>query len=130
MKKTRASIALISLLVISAFTLVLALGMSEVNISKSYQYFNNTANKSGYYIAEACLEESIIRLEDDTSYTGGTLTFNADTNCTISVAGTGNTRTITLSANTITHTQTFQASIDLVTNGQANNANLSDWNEI
>lgn len=130
MKHPRASIALISLLVISAMTLVLALGMSEVTISKSYQYFNNHSDKMGYYVAEACLEETLIRLEEDASFSGETLTFDADTNCTISVAGTGATRTVSITTVYLTYTQNFEAEVSLVQAGQATNASLSSWQEI
>ena len=59
--KNSGSIALISILIIAAFTLLLVVGMSEVNISTSYEYFNNAGGTNSYYAAESCLEEAMIR---------------------------------------------------------------------
>ena len=125
MKKNRASIALISLLVISAFTLILVVGMSEVNLSKSYQYLNNTSDKTAYYIAEGCLEEAMIRLENNTSFAGTTLTLDADTNCSVSVTGT----TISITVNHLDYTQTFEGEVSVTQEGTANNISLQYWNE-
>ncbi len=85
-KPKNASIALISLLVISSFTLLLMLMASENSISTSYQYLNNTSSQTSYYAAEACLDEAILQLESDYDYTEGSITFDSDLECTISVA--------------------------------------------
>jgi len=130
LKTQKGSIALISILVIAAFSLILAVGMSEVNISTSYQYLNNTANTGGYYLAEACLEESIIRLEEDSSFSAESLAFSNGDSCTVSVTGV-NPKTVAISTTYATdYLQNFQATLELSTNGQVTNATLSNWQEI
>ncbi|KKT76735.1 MAG: hypothetical protein UW70_C0014G0001, partial [Candidatus Peregrinibacteria bacterium GW2011_GWA2_44_7] len=67
--KPCASVALISLLIISAITLLIALGISEVTFSNSAQTYNYQLEKEGYYAGEACLEEALHRLERDPTFT-------------------------------------------------------------
>lgn len=122
----KGSVALISVLIISAFTLILVVGMSEVNISSSYQHFNNVSDKVSYYTGEACLEEAMIRLENDISFTNGSLVFDADTTCSITISGSQ----IDLTVNFLDFTQHFRADINLVTNGQASNVTLLKFNKI
>lgn len=124
--KYRGSIALISMLIISAFTIILVVAMSEINISTSKNYFNNNGDKTAYYSAEACLEEAIIRLEKDPTFVTETLTFDSDTDCTI----TANANTISVTANFLNFTQNFQATIQIKSSGQANNLKLLNWKQI
>lgn len=128
-KTQKGSIALISILVIVAFSLILAVGMSEVNISTSYQHLNNNANKGAYYLAEACLEESILRLEADNSFVSETLVFSNADSCDINVSGI-NPKTVAIDVNYSNYTQNFQAQLQLSQNGQVTNAALSNWLEI
>lgn len=122
----RGSIALISILIISAVVLILVLSMSDINMSTSYQYLNTASNKTVYYTAEACLEETIIRLEDDDNFTGTTIIFNDDTNCTITVSGTD----IELVVNYLNYSQNYSAEISKAEVGEANNVQLLNWHKI
>lgn len=124
-----ASVALISLLVISVFTLILVLGMSQVSVTKSYQYFNNASNRNVYYVAEGCLDEALIRLEDDPLFSQTTLTLDAETSCTVTVSGS-TTKTISIIVNFLMYTQTYQAQASLNEVGEANNLTLLQWQEI
>lgn len=128
-KSSRASIALISLLVISAFTLILVLGMSEATLSTSYQTFNTSSNQVAYYYAEACLDEAIIRLEKDSAFVSTTLTMNGTGSCTITVSGTS-PKIVSIQSAYLDSIQNFQAQVSLTTNGQATNATLLEWKEI
>lgn len=123
--KNSGSIALISVLIIAAFTILIVVAMSEVNISTSYEYFNNSENKTAYYAAESCLEEAVIRLEDDPTFNSGTITFDADTNCNISVTG----NQILIEVTHLDFAQNYHADISLNSNGQANNVKLLNWYE-
>ena len=124
-----ASISLISILVISAFTLILVVGMSVTSISTYDQSFNTEASNTAYYAAEGCLEEALIRLEGDSSFTGTTLTMDADTDCTISVSG-GAPYTLSISVNFLDYTQTFEAEVSLTQSGQIYNSELLRWEEV
>lgn len=124
--KSKGSIALISMLIISAFTIILVVAMSEINISTSQNYFNSNGDKMAYYTAEACLEEAIIRLEKNTAFTSEILTFDSDTDCTI----TANSTTVNITANFLNFIQTYQGTIQITTSGQANNVKLLNWKQI
>lgn len=125
----RASIALISLLIISAFTLILVVGMSEVSISSHAQGANRFSAETGYYAAEACLEETLIRLESNPAFTTTTLTFDDDLSCTVSVSGTS-PKTVAIQVTYLNYIQNFEAQVSLATAGQATNAQLIGWEEI
>lgn len=125
-QKCRGSIALISVLVISAVVLILTLGLSEINISTSYQYLNNSSNKTAYYAAEACFEEAVIRLEKDISFTTTTITIDPDTSCLINVSGLD----LNISVDYLDYNQSFLGAISINAIGQANNVTLLSWEEI
>lgn len=129
MKSNRASISLITLLVISAFTLILVVGASVAGISNYDQSFNYDSSKISYYMAEACLEEALLRTEADSNFSSTTLTLDADTNCSVTVAGV-NPKTITVTVNFLDYTQTYQAEVSLTQTGQIYNSELLTWEEI
>lgn len=123
--KNRASIVLISLIVISAFTLLLALSISEVTISSSYINLNKNESKFAYYLAEGCLEEAMLRIEQDSSFTDATITLASDTNCVVSYSA----NTITITVNRGEFSQTFAATTQITTIDLINNIELLNWQE-
>ncbi len=129
MKNHRASISLISLLIISAFTLILVVAASSSGMSNYEQSFNFESSKTSYYAAEACLEEALFRTEQNSAFTGTTLTFDSDTNCVVTVIG-ANPKTITVTVNFLDYTQTFQATVSITQTGQIYNSELLTWEEI
>lgn len=129
LKNHRASIALISILVISAFALILVVGMSTTSLSTYDQSFNIEASDIGAYAADACLEEALLRLENDNTFTNTTLTFDADTNCIVNVSGVA-PYTISISVNFLDYTQNFQATVQMTESGQIYNSELLSWKEI
>ncbi len=127
--KQKGSIALISILLVSAITLIAVIGMSEMTISSFSQYANKSSNKISYYLAEACLEEALLRSEDSDNFTTTTITLDADTTCTVNIAG-ANPKTVTIDVTFLNYTETFQGEFTVSESGQANNVNLSKWKEI
>ena len=128
-KKPAGSIALISILVIAAFTLILVIGMSEVSISSKYLSLNNLSRSSLQYIAEACLEESLIRMESSSSFNGVTLTFDEGSLCTVNVS-VSQPYTMAISVNFLDYSEDFNAQITLSTVGEVRNATLLSFKEI
>lgn len=124
--KTKGSIALMSVLIISSLVLIFAISMSESNINTSYQYLNNQSQDIAYYGAEACFEEAMIRLKRDPAFNSGTLTVDSDTSCDISV----NSSTLSITVNYLNYIEYFQADFSLNQLGQANNIQLLNWKEI
>ena len=129
MKNRRASISLISLLIISAFTLILVVAASVSGISNYDQSFNVDSSKISYYTAEACLEEALLRTEQDSAFVSASLILDADTDCSVTVTGT-NPKTITVTVNFLDYIQTFEASVSITQTGQIYNSELLTWDEI
>lgn len=130
MKSKQGSVALISLLIISAFTLVIVLVASESSISVYEEHINDNSDQIMYYSAEGCLEEAILRLEDTGTFTGETITINANTECIISITdGDSNQKLVSITINYLDYTQNFQATIELLENGEIFNSNLEEWEE-
>lgn len=127
--KQKGSIALISILLISAITLIAVIGMSEMTISGFSQYANKSSTKISYYLAESCLEEALLRAEDDDSFATTTITLDPDTTCTVTIAGAG-PKTAEIDVTYLNYTETFQGEFTINESGQANNVSLSKWKEI
>ncbi len=124
----KGSIALISVLVICAITILFTVRMSESNISTMYQYLNNESSQIIYRAAESCLEESILRIEKDISFSGTTLNLG-DATCTSTVSGS-DVKTISIVINYDSYTQNYSAEASVTTNGSANNIELQKWEKI
>lgn len=129
MKLAKGSIALISLLIISALAIIIVLGASDLTLNSLYYNSDNFSAYNTKYIAEACLEEAIVRLESDTSFNSGAITFDNDSNCQIIISA-GPTYTINITANYLNAVENYRATIEITTSGLANNANLINWREI
>ncbi|EKD92923.1 MAG: hypothetical protein ACD_28C00300G0008 [uncultured bacterium] len=128
--KPCASVALISLLIISAITLLIALGISEVTFSNSAQTYNYQLEKEGYYAGEACLEEALHRLERDPTFTATNIALTNDIGCSVNVSGSIPNYTMIITAISAQATQTFEAQVTLTLNGNAYNVHLMNWKEI
>ncbi len=124
-----ASIALVSLLSISVFTMVLVLAMTQQNFSSIRQRIDAEAQDAGYYLAEACFEEAAHRLEGDPTFTTGAIQLDADLDCSISVTGT-TPRIISVDVNFTEYTQSFQGTALLEESDEGNNLTLTQWHEI
>lgn len=128
LKKTKGSIALISMLIIATFTLILAIGMAEASISSGYEQVNHSVGKFAYNYAEGCFEEAIHRIEQDVNFSGYTLNFT-DGSCSISVSGS-NPKTVDVTLNYLDYVQRFRGSVNVSQVGHAINATLSTWSKI
>lgn len=126
--KNKGSVALISVMLISAITLIVAISMTEINFATSSQSFNSNSDKTVYYTAESCLEEATIQLEADLNYSSGNLSFDADTSCSISVVDDGQ-KNVTITVNYLNYSSTFNATFSYEQSGQATNLHLVDWSE-
>lgn len=119
----KGAVALVSILIITAFTLVLAVSLSDANRATSDQYLNNVMINDLYYAAEGCLDEALLRTEGDTTFTGTTLTFTDGTSCTVTVTGT-TTKTMTIVVQNGDYTENFVAQAAVTQSGVANNLRL------
>lgn len=125
----KGAVALVSILIITAFTLTLAIALSDANLNESDQYLNNVTIEDLYYAAEGCLDETLLRTETDTTFTGTTLVFTNGTSCTVSVSGT-TTKNMTILVQSGDYTENFYAQAALTQNGVVNNLRLLSWESL
>ncbi len=72
----------------------------------------------------SCVEESVHRLKLNSAYTGGTVPLGADT-CTVTVSGSGSSRTIAATATIDGYTKAVAATATLKQNAAMNAAGWS-----
>lgn len=128
LKETGGSIALISILIISVFTLIIAVYTADLNISTGYQYVNRFSENDSYYSAEGCLEEALIRIENSVGFSGETINFTGGS-CVINVIGS-DPKTVNITLTQGSDIQNFRGEVDITINGHAINTSLSTWSEI
>jgi hypothetical protein len=123
------SVALISVLVVSAILLILVSSMLETHISISNQFLSDYNDRVGYYDSESCLEEAIRKLEADMNFGGSSILDENGSRCTSTVSGSGNTKDISIMNFNGDYTQQYQGQISITVNGTANNAILLNWDK-
>jgi len=129
MQNRKASIALMSILIISAFTLFLVLTMSEINVTRSYNYLNTSTQNESLYGAEGCLEEAIIRLEQDPTFASETITYDTNKICEVTATGT-NPITVNVEMSYDNYTENYIAELGIIEDGEAHNIHLNSWEEL
>ncbi|MFA5855431.1 MAG: hypothetical protein WC846_04100 [Candidatus Gracilibacteria bacterium] len=123
--RNRASVLLVSMIIICAITLLMAVTLSEVTISSGYQRTNTTELKVSYYAAESCLEETLMRLELDPSFSGTSITLQPDLICQSSVSG----GIIDIVVDNLDYSEIFRAEYDMDSAELVNNIDLENWKE-
>jgi len=122
--------ALISILLLVALALVFITTTAVIFSAETDLSFNTRKSNEIYYNGEAVIENAILRLERNPSYSGETLTFD-DGNSTINiVAGPGPTQK-TINIKSISSSQkfirSFKVIVDMGTDGKT--VNLVSWRE-
>ncbi len=124
--KQKGSVAIMSVLLISAVILILVVATSESKISSSLHQININANKIVYYSAETCLEETLIRLKEDLSFSSSSVVFEDGHFCSSSVDG----GTILIGVVYFGYNKNFMGEFNATQNGEVNYITLSNWTEI
>lgn len=115
----RGVIALLTMIFIGA--LVMSIGITAAFIGQTDVIVGGEIDNRNRAIllASACLDEAAFRLKLDSAYVGGTVPLGDDA-CTVSVAGSGTTRTLTASASSGVFTREVMATAALRQNAAAN----------
>lgn len=90
-------VLVISTIIIAA---VISIILIKTMFSAMTQNMTSSTTLSGALtetLSESCAQEALIRLNRDNAYGGGPIALDSD-QCTITVAGAGNNRTITVTA--------------------------------
>lgn len=121
-------IAFTSLLIISAVALAIAASISLLGVDEAKSSLSFKKGQETLKLAEGCLEESLIRLRDDFTYTGGSLNLG-DGSCNITVGGSGSDRTLIINA-TIPGPPDYVKNITATTKLIGHSIKLVTWQEI
>ncbi|MBU0975446.1 MAG: hypothetical protein ABIE03_00585 [Patescibacteria group bacterium] len=96
LKEQSGAALLISLLVISALALVLAVGVNLSAIDDVLRSSQSRYSLRSEAAADSCLDEALIRLKWDVSYSGGNIDMD-EGSCSVSVSGAGSLKSISVS---------------------------------
>lgn len=128
-KNKKGFIAFTSLLIISAITLVVSISIATLGVSSARGSLDFKKGKETYEIAKSCAEESLIRLRNNATYTGGNLTVG-DGSCTIAVSGTGSNKTIDVVSIISNPAPSFTKKIRVITKRTGNSINVLSFTEV
>lgn len=130
-------IALITVLLVSASTLLVASTLIYLSGSESLQGFQSVESLATVQIGDSCIEESLFRLKNAQTYSGGSIPIG-NGSCDVVLTGSGgngSTREITASSSIITSigsfTRRITASSTITTNaaGISTTTDITRWRE-
>jgi hypothetical protein len=92
-------VAFLTIIIVSAAALIMALNASFLGLGELDLGYTASEGGTAFYIADGCMEEALERIRKDTAYGVGAGTINltvSNGSCTIVVADSGSTRTVTV----------------------------------
>lgn len=123
-------IAFTSLLIISLVALSIAFSISMLGIEEVKTALGFKKGQETQDIAESCIEEGLLRLKNDNTYTGTSQPLNVGGgSCTIIVSGTNPNYTIFATAAINGH-PTYNKKIQVKTKRGAGSVTITSWQEI
>lgn len=108
----RGAATLTAVLIIGAAVGFLSLGMVASGLSSRQSTFHQLYSQKAFIELEACQEEALLQLTRNNELTGGQLAIGGYT-CTYAIAGSGDTRTLTLSSTNPTYVHSIAADVQL-----------------
>lgn len=120
--------ALLTIVVVGAASLLMAYSASVIGLGELDLGYTSQKGDEALSMAEGCLEEALYRLRLDTGYSGGSLT-RASGSCTISVSGSGSTRSVSIVADIGSN---FYKNLDIdvsLAGSSYPTITITDWNE-
>jgi len=123
--KTKGYIAITTVLLISAVTLMIAVTVTLVSINEGQSSLASSKGEERLSFVDGCMEDAILKIRNSASYAGGTTT-TPDGNCSITVSKVGSVYTVTASPADLTFMKKLQA---VVTRG-ASTVTITSWQEI
>lgn len=119
-------VSLTTTIVVGSAALLIVLFLVLTSIDLVQQGLTDTEYAETFVAADSCLEEAMLRLNSDEDYSGDDYTIGS-VDCTVSVAGAGSTRTLTVEASQGTqYVSRIQADVDLSTSP----IHITNWEQI
>jgi len=128
MSKQPGTIALISLLIITAVTLAIGLSMNLLGLDEMRMGFRESKSSEAYYVVESCMEEALVRLKREANYSSGILQIG-DGSCNINIVANGSQRTITVTGTVDQLIRKIQAVVNVLNDGTTFGNETVSWQE-
>lgn len=125
---TKGFIALTSILIISAIALAVAVSISLLGIGEARNSLDYKKGREALYLAYGCVDEALLQLKLDETYTGGALSLGNGT-CNIVISGVGSEKTIDVEAE-IPGTPRFVKRLQAQTKRANNHINVLNFTEL
>lgn len=114
-RNQRGAVAMLTTLVLSSVLVMLAVSVVLTGISSRANAFVLKQSENVFVSFEGCIENALIRLNRDNGYLGHSFSVN-DVDCTVSVSGSGDERTVTASGNKDEVTRDVSLQVQLTPN--------------
>lgn len=121
-------IALVSMLIISAVALAIAVSISVLSVDEAKNSLSYKKGQETLGIAKGCTESALIRLRDNSGYTGETLV-TGDGTCTILVTESASVISIDVLAQ-ITGPPLYEKNIIIEATRSGNSVNVTSVNQV
>jgi len=119
-------IALIAVLIIVAVTLSIGLSLNSISIGETQSGLLKQQSAQSLAIADSCVQEAYLRLEQDGDYPGGNLNIGQGS-CNINVVPQGaNDRLITVESDVDSIQRKIESSVTII----GNNIQINYWQEL
>ena len=105
-------VLVIVIIVIASIVSIVAIKTSLSSISHLEKSTTSLTNNTVSSSIESCFEDSLLRLNWDNSYVGDSYTLG-DVNCSVVISGSGNARTINVTAIVENNTENITADVTL-----------------
>lgn len=126
----RGVVALITVIIMGATLLTIGLAIAFVSQTELLIAAGAGRERQALAVAMSCLEEAVHRLKLNSSYAGGTIPIDTYS-CTVTVSGTGSTRTVSSTSTVDVYTKGAVATLTLKQNAalNANAWEVTAWAE-
>ena len=110
-------------LIVSAVVVAIAFSTALIGIGEGKTGLMHYQGSNALYLAEGCMEDALLKLRANASYTGGSLS-RPEGSCTATVSGSG-TYTVTITATNASVTRQIQ-----VVATRSGKVALSSWKDL
>lgn len=83
LKKQKGFIAITTVLIVSALTLMIGISISLGSISEIKMGLQRSLSSQSYYLANLCAEQTLMKLKEDSNYSGDEIINVSNGSCTI-----------------------------------------------
>lgn len=117
-------VAIISVLIIGALVIAVAITISLLSIGEGQSSLSLTSGEDSLQLAEGCMEDALLKIRANSAYAGGTITRPDGTSCSVTVSQSGADYTVTAQTTGTKHVRKIQAVVN-----RGASITLTSWKE-